>query len=58
MITAEQIQIVLNHAAKAPTTLGQAMQDGQAVAAMVQFGNALAAGQVKIVPVDPALPQS
>lgn len=45
MITANQIQTILNHAAKAPTTVGQAMADSEAFGALVDLGQALAAGR-------------
>lgn len=49
MITAAQIQTILNLVSKAPTTMGQAMQDGEAVAALVQLGQGLQSTQVVII---------
>jgi hypothetical protein len=45
MITADQIQTILNHASKAPTTVGQALNDGPAFAALVAVGQGLAIGK-------------
>lgn len=46
MITAPQIQTVLNHASKAPTTVGEALTDAPAIQALVAFGSQLHAGKV------------
>lgn len=48
MITAAQIQTILNLVAKAPTTMGQAMQDGAAVAELVNLGQGLQTGALQI----------
>jgi hypothetical protein len=57
MITPLQLQTVLNYAALAQAPVGQVMNDGPAIAAVIAFGRALQAGKVRIIEVAPQVPR-